>query len=196
MHGGQLETGPERDRGRPRAAIFRGGLAKAPRRGVLCAREEDYNKLYTVPPIVPPKAMQAGRRTLAKHRPAGSTAQQAAQPRSAGPDQAGTDQGRHQPSRPASRPPGPGQQSQPAENQRTRTREIQNARASGRTIPRAGARVLPRGCFCLRVRERKIFLGVTLFFHFPQRGRKNERGVKKSGPGACGRKNFKKIFLH
>lgn len=131
--------------GRRRAATFRGGLAKAPRRGVLCAREEDYNKLYTVPPIVPPTAMQAGRRALAKHRPAGSTAQQAAQTRPAGPAQAGTDQGGHQPSRPASRPPSPGQQSQPAENQThthardsKRARERANYTARGRAGPPAG----------------------------------------------------------
>lgn len=134
-------TGP----GRRRAATFRGGLAKAPRRGVLCAREEDYNKLYTVPPIVPPTAMQAGRRALAKNRPAGSTAQQAAQPRPAGPAQAGTDQGRHQPQQTSQQAaqPRPAEPASREPNAHARARFKTRARAG--ELYRARARGSSRG---------------------------------------------------
>ena len=136
--------------GRRRAATFRGGLAKVPRRGVLCAREEDYNKLYTVPPIVPPKAMQAGRRTLAKHRPAGSTAQQAAPPsrqhrpgQQGQPRQAPTRAGTSPADQPAGRPAQASSASQPRTNAHARARFKTRARAG--ELYRARARGSSRG---------------------------------------------------
>ncbi len=144
MHGGQLETGPERDRGGGGPQLFAAALQK--RRGEgFYARGRRIITSYIRPPYSPPKGHASGAANTCKtppsrqRRPAGRPAQ----PRMASP-------GRHRPGRaPAQQTSQQAAQPRPAEpasqepNAHARARFKTRARAG--ELYRARARGSSRG---------------------------------------------------
>ena len=185
-------------------------LAGSPRRRVLRARYQVYTQSIYDPPYSPPKAHARGKRHSCKiysHSPpqeagqrearqAGqhsntSARQQAAEHQPASASSQKTTSTSAPPDRPAERPAGnkttrlrpiPDNRARACESNRARVRESRRARA------RRYSRRHPQS---LRVRRRKIFLGVYRKFSLPLvRAEK-----KKGGPKNRGQQGAGKIFL-